>query len=73
MNVYLTDADVAERFDKSVAFVQRTCRAGLWPHMKVGKSYRFKAEHVAAIEALCEVQPQAQSAESIWDIRGRAS
>jgi excisionase family DNA binding protein len=54
---YLTDQEVADRFGKSKAFVQRMCQAKQWPPMRIGKSYRFKTEHVAAIEALCEVKP----------------
>lgn len=69
MSAYLTDADLAEQFGRSREFVQRMCRTKQWPHMKVGKSYRFKAHHVAAIEALCDVQATAPVDPGLtWDL-----
>lgn len=53
---YFSDRYVAWALGKSQEFVQRMCRSKQWPHMQVGKSYRFKAEHISAIEALSEVK-----------------
>jgi excisionase family DNA binding protein len=68
---YLTDTDVAEQFGISKEQVQRRCAAGQWPHMRVGKAYRFKAEHVAAIEALCEVPVRLKTADESWGRKRR--
>jgi hypothetical protein len=72
---YLTDADLAEKFGRSREWVQAQCRGG-WPHMKVGKSYRFTDEQVAQIEAmLTPAAPAAAPAPEAnpFGYRGRAS
>ena len=38
---FLTDADVAARFGISKQQVQDNCRDGRWPHIKIGRRYRF--------------------------------
>jgi len=70
---YLTDTEVADQFGISKEQVQRRCAAGQWPHMRVGKAYRFKAEHVAAIEALCEVKPRETTADETWGRKRRSA
>lgn len=70
---YLTDVEVAEQFGKSKEFVQRMCRSKQWPHMQVGKAYRFKAEHVSAIEALCEQQVSSQTPAETWGRKRRSA
>lgn len=72
MTTYLTDADVAQRFNKSREFVQRQCKAG-WPHMRVGKSYRFTEAHIRAIEALCEAAPAPATPAKAFDRVGRSA
>lgn len=52
----LTDDELADRIGKSTWFVQAQCKAKKWPHQRIGKSYRFTAEQVAAIDALLEVK-----------------
>lgn len=66
MNALLSDKDLAERFDITVEKVRDLCRNG-WPHMRIGRVYRFSQAHLAAIEALCEVKPAPQSAAQTWD------
>lgn len=72
MSTLLTDSDVAAHFDISREQVQRRCLAGQWPHMRVGKAYRFKAEHLAAIEALCEVKAAPETAAQTWGVKSRS-
>jgi hypothetical protein len=74
----LTDADVAETFGRSPEWVQDQCRAKRWPHVKVGKSYRFTPEQVAEIVRLSTVEPaaptEADEVERSWDLApGRRS
>lgn len=66
MSALLSDKDLAERFDITVEKVRDLCRHG-WPHMRIGRVYRFSQAHLAAIEALCEVKPAPQSAAQTWD------
>lgn len=75
----LTDTDIAERYGKSRAFVQAQCRTKTWPHLRVGKSFRFTEDHVAAIDAQLEVatatpDPMPQpGASNAWGRKGRSS
>lgn len=73
MTSYITDSEVADQFGKSKEFVQRMCNTGQWPHMRIGKSYRFKADHVSAIEALCEVKPTPQTNAETWGRKRRSA
>ena len=52
MSTHLTDRDLADRYGKSLWFVQSQCRAKTWPHLRVGKAIRFTEAHVEAIDAL---------------------
>lgn len=71
---YVTDADLASSLGKSREWVHAQCRSG-WPHMRVGKSYRFTAEQVAAIEAMLtatrDVAPVIS--ENPWGAKGRSA
>ena len=73
VGAYFSDRYVAWMFGVSREQVQRRCHAKQWPHFRVGKSYRFKAEHITAIEALCEVKPEPQTNAQLWGVKGRAS
>ncbi len=75
MTDLLTAADVAETFGRTPGWVNGQCRAKRWPHVKVGKSYRFTAEQVAQIVALLTVGPsEPDAAEQSWDVApGRRS
>ena len=73
---HLTDTEVAERYGKSRWFVQERCRRGDWPHLRVGKSVRFTAEHVAAIDRQLEVgnaAPADPTPAEKWGRRGRTA
>lgn len=77
----LTDRDIADRYGKSLWYVQTQCRAKTWPHLRVGKSLRFTPAHVDFIDALLEVpvatEPApatpAPSGENPWGRKGRKS
>jgi hypothetical protein len=67
-----TDLEVAARLGKSKWFVQEQCRLKRWPHLRVGKSFRFTDAHLERIEQLLEVQPTAAAkAAKSWDRRTR--
>lgn len=67
---FLTDHEVAALFRISWEQVQQRCRAGQWPHLKIGRKYLFKPEHVEQIAALCEVKPKTTSAQT-WGRKTR--
>ena len=58
MSLLLPD-DVAAHLGVTREFVMTNCRTGRWPHIKVGKHYRFSPLQLAAIEELCTVTPAA--------------
>jgi len=76
-----TDRELAARYGKSLYFVQEQCRVKAWPHLKVGKSIRFRQAHVDFIDALLEVPATADavpatpapSDENPWGRKGRKS
>ena len=68
----LTDADMAERYGKSRGWVQEKCRKG-WPHLRAGKSIRFTAEDVAAIDQLLRPKSTTAPAANPWGKRGRTA
>lgn len=45
----LTAAEVAANLKVEVETVYRMCRSGKWPHLKVGRLYRFTPEQYQAI------------------------
>lgn len=74
---HITDDELAERVGKSKWFVQEQCKAERWPHLRVGKSYRFTTAHVDYIDALLEVgvkdaAPVAEP-ENPWGRKGRTA
>lgn len=77
VGAFYSDRLAGEIFGRSREFVQRTCRAKVWPHTKIGSSYRFTPDQVRAIAALCTVEPdQSAGAEAtnIWGLApGRRS
>ena len=73
---FLTDKDVAKKFDISWQQVQQRCKSQQWPHIKLGRFYRFTPEHVAAIAKLHEVAPPAApdtSATNTWGQKKRGA
>lgn len=70
MSAFLSDREVADEFGISWEQVQQRCRTGQWPHLRIGRRYLFKPEHVEQIAALCEVKPQATPAET-WGRKTR--
>jgi len=78
---HLTDRDLADRYGKSLWFVQSQCRTKAWPHLRVGKAIRFTEAHVEAIDALLEVPVSTEPApttpqpsdENPWGRKGRKS
>ena len=81
MSTHLTDRDLADRYGKSLWFVQSQCRTKAWPHLRVGKAIRFTEAHVEAIDALLEVPATTEpapvtpqpDAHNPWDRKGRKS
>jgi excisionase family DNA binding protein len=71
MSAALTDTDVAEHFGITVDKLRRLVKSEGWPHMRLGKSYRFSAVHVAAIEALLEVKPAESTPAETWGVKTR--
>ncbi|QCB97097.1 DNA-binding protein [Arthrobacter sp. PAMC25564] len=45
----MTAADLAKRLNLTTATVYEKCKTGQWPHIKLGRSYRFTEEHYRAI------------------------
>lgn len=71
---YLTCEELGARLGKAEAWVATRCKSRQFPHLRVGKSIRFTAEHVAAIEALLTVAPtQATQAATSWGRKGRSA
>jgi len=71
---YLTDRDVAEHFGISWQQVQERCKSKQWPHIRLGRFYRFTEKHVEQIERLHEVgvaAPEAQ--EQTWGRKTRGT
>lgn len=66
-----TADDLADRYGKSREYVQQQCRAGKWPHLKVGRSYRFTDQHVAQIDAMHEVKARESVAAASWGRKER--
>ncbi len=58
----ITDRELAARLRISWQQVQERCKSGQWPHLRIGRAYRFKAEHVAEISDLCLVRVKADPA-----------
>ena len=45
----MTSAELAAKFQVSTETVHRMCRTNKWPHVKVGKLYRFTQEQYETI------------------------
>ena len=68
----LTDRDVAEHFGISWQQVQARCKAGQWPHLRIGRTYRFTPAHLETIERLSEVLPaEPQQQAETWGRKTR--
>jgi len=52
MDHYLTEADLADRFQVTVHVVGEWRRRYGWPHLKIGRTVRYTAAHVARIEQI---------------------
>lgn len=57
--VLMTSAQMADRFQVSTETVHRMCRIGKWPHVKVGRLYRFTEANYQAI--IAPAAPPAQN------------
>lgn len=62
MPAYLTDADLAERFDEPEWKIAKWRQRYGWPHMKFGRQVRYTEADVAAIERLHRVETEAPKA-----------
>jgi hypothetical protein len=69
--VLLSDRDVATHLGISWQQVQKRCRSGQWPHLRIGRRYLFKAEHIEQITALCERKPAEITAAATWGFKTR--
>jgi len=72
MSTWLTDHELAAEFGISWQQVQQRCRTGQWPHLKVGRKYRFTPEDVAQIIETFVVKPVTTPAET-WGRKTRRS
>lgn len=71
---HLTDRDVASHFGISWQQVQARCKAGQWPHLRIGRTYRFTPRHVELIESLTEVLPaEPESQAETWGRKKRGA
>jgi len=71
---FLTDRDLAKVVGKSAEYVRSQCATRKWPHLKVGRSYRFTAGHVEHIASLLEIVPtEASAAAQSWGRRKRGA
>lgn len=60
MSDLLSDRDVADRLGlKGTRWVADQARAGVFPHLKVGRSRRYTEAHVEEILRICEERPKA--------------
>lgn len=70
----LTHKDVATVLGIHWTTVLEHCKAGEWPHLKVGRYYRFEDADVEQIKNLHRVAPTAPVDESNpWGVRTRGS
>jgi hypothetical protein len=67
-----TAKDIGEAVGRSERWVKEQAHAGRFPHVKVGKSYGFTAEHWAEIVALLSRQADAAPAAPKTTPRRRA-
>ena len=77
-DAHFTEEDAAKRYGRSRGWVLAKCRGPEpeWPHLRVGKSVRFTAEHFAAIDRQLEVgnaAPVGPTAAEQWGRRGRTA
>lgn len=72
MTAYLTKAEVAERFGKSVDFVSRKVTSRQWPHIRIGRTIYFLPEHVEQIEKIHTVRAVSATANTFGQ-KGRRS
>ena len=69
----LTDADIADRLGLSVDHVRRRSRAGDFPHVRIGRAYRYTEADFEAIVTAHRRQPVVEEvkAENVWGVRTR--
>ena len=67
---FLTDETVSKIVGKSVDYVQAQCRAGKWPHVRLGRSYRFTEAQVQEIADAFTITPTAPKG-AAWGRRTR--
>jgi hypothetical protein len=71
---FLTDHDLAKIVGKSAAYVRSQCTTRKWPHLRVGRAYRFTPGHVQHIATLLEVAPaEVSAAAQSWGRRKRGA
>lgn len=66
----MTDVEMAETLGISVDSVRRRCRAGQFPHIRIGRTYRFTPEDLAAIIRTHRAEQPAVSTNP-WGVRRR--
>lgn len=70
--IYTAD-DVAKAFGVSREYVQQRCREKAWPHLRVGRRYRFTEDDFGDIAKRLRVPASATSAAASWGRRGRGA
>lgn len=69
----LTDADIAERIGCSVDAVRRRSRAGEFPHVRIGRLYRYTEADFEAIVSAHRQEPKVAEVTNadVWGVRTR--
>ncbi len=60
--------DIASHLGSTREEVIRQCRAGRYPHVRVGKHYRFTEADRDAITELLAVQPKTPEKSATWGL-----
>lgn len=69
----LRPEDIAEHLGSTREEVIRQCRAGRYPHVRVGKHYRFTEADRDAITDLLAVKPKEPNNASTWGVVTRGT
>ncbi|MEZ2373084.1 helix-turn-helix domain-containing protein [Arthrobacter sp. RCC_34] len=59
-----TAPEISEFFRVGTETVWRKCRNREWPHMRIGRHYRFSAENISEIQQLLAPQPVSRAPRS---------